>query len=81
VGIEEQNEENVEWNVWPNPVSEVLHISVVPGIRRVDVLDLSGRVQATSTGCEVNVSALPSGLYIIRVITNESITTKKVIKK
>lgn len=81
VGIEEPNTQTAEWNVWPNPVSDVLHISDGPEIRRVDVLDLSGRVQATSTGREVNVSALPAGLYILRVVTAEGVMAKKIIKQ
>ena len=81
VGIEEPNTLTAEWNVWPNPVSDVLHISDGPEIRRVDVLDLSGRVQATSTGREVNVSALPAGLYILRVVTAEGVMAKKIVKQ
>ena len=81
VGIEEPDSQTAEWNVWPNPVSDVLHISDGPEIRRVDVLDLSGRVQATSTGREVNVSALPAGLYILRVVTAEGVMAKKIVKQ
>ena len=81
VGIEEPDTQTAEWNVWPNPVSDVLHISDGPEIRRVDVLDLSGRVQATSTGREVNVSALPAGLYILRVVTAEGVMAKKIVKQ
>ena len=81
VGIEEPNAQTAEWNVWPNPVSNVLHISDGLDIRRVEVLDLSGRVQATSTGSEVNVSALSAGLYILRVISSEGIISKKIIKQ
>lgn len=81
VGIEEPDTQTAEWNVWPNPVSDVLHISDGPEIRRVDVLDLSGRVQTTSTGREVNVSALPAGLYILRVVTAEGVMAKKIVKQ
>ena len=81
VGVEEPDSQTAEWNVWPNPVSDVLHISDGPEIRRVDVLDLSGRVQATSTGREVNVSALPAGLYILRVVTAEGVMAKKIVKQ
>ena len=81
VGIEEPDTQPAEWNVWPNPVSDVLHISEGPEIRRVDVLDLSGRVQATSADGEVNVSALPAGLYILRVVTAEGVMVKKIIKQ
>ena len=81
VGIEEPDVPTAELNVWPNPVSNVLHLSDGPDIRRVEVLDLSGRVQSTSTSREVNVSALPAGLYLLRVVTVEGITTKKFIKQ
>ena len=81
VGIEEPDTQPAEWNVWPNPVSDVLHSPEGPEIRRVDVLDLSGRVQATSADGEVNVSALPAGLYILRVVTAEGVMVKKIIKQ
>ncbi len=81
VGIEEPDTQPAEWNVWPNPVSDVLHISEGPEIRLVDVLDLSGRVQATFADGEVNVSALPAGLYILRVVTAEGVMVKKIIKQ
>ena len=81
VGIEEPDTQPAEWNVWPNPVSDVLHIPEGPEIRRVDVLDLSGRVQATSADGEVNVSVLPPGLYILRVVTAEGVMVKKIIKQ
>ncbi len=80
VGIEEGDVVSTEWSVWPNPVNGILHISCPSGLRYSEVLDFSGRVWASTTGEEVDLSSLLPGLYILRVVTGSGMSTKKIIK-
>ena len=62
--------------VWPNPVSGRLHIEWPEEAGRVQVTvrDLLGRTllqQADFSGMELEVSALPAGMYILQLRTNE----------
>lgn len=57
--------------VWPNPVRDVVHVEGDGPLQSVTIYDLCGRVVmqvAGLSGCsaEVNVSALPSGVYFVR---------------
>lgn len=57
--------------VWPNPVRDVVRVEGEGPLQFVAVYDLYGRVIMQVTGladrlAEVNVSALPSGVYFLR---------------
>lgn len=57
--------------VWPNPVRDVVRVEGEGPLQFVAVYDLYGRVVMQVTGladrlAEVNVSALPSGVYFLR---------------
>jgi hypothetical protein len=51
---------------WPNPASDRLHFDV-RGPARIELFDVLGRRVLVSSGAEVDVSALPVGLYVYRV--------------
>ena len=62
--------------VWPNPVSGRLHIEwpEEAGMVQVTVRDLLGRTllqRGVFSGMELEVSALPAGMYILQLRTNE----------
>jgi hypothetical protein len=82
-----KNLELANVNIFPNPVDKMITISGnLVGIRNVEILNvqgkLVGRIQKMQRGNFINVSNLPSGVYILR-ITNSSneIVTKRFIKK
>jgi hypothetical protein len=57
--------------LWPNPVRDVVRVEGDGPLQFVAVYDLYGRVIMQVTGladrlAEVNVSALPSGVYFLR---------------
>ena len=74
--------------LYPNPVDGVLWLRADATLRgqvRVEVLDLSGRCVmehqlATGTG-PVDVSALPSGLYQVRMRSVDSALTGRFVKR
>ena len=70
---------------YPNPASHVLNISGSSKMQRVshiEILSLEGRVllqqKPTSETAQVNISALPQGMYLCKIInqSNKSQTIK-----
>ena len=72
------------FNMYPNPVSDVLNISSVNGqnVNEVTITDLTGKVISTQKDLSsINVSNLSSGTYLITITTPEGKSTSKFIKK
>ena len=78
--------------VHPNPTDNVLHVSVTDGeIARVEMFDAfgrnvsvetHGRASLPSPKTTVNTSALPSGVYVLRVTLRDGgVRTMKVVKR
>jgi len=67
--------------VWPNPVSDILHLSLTDGY--ASVYDLSGRLvlSAEILSGQINVASLKKGVYILRVQAGNDTFTAKLIKK
>jgi len=67
--------------LYPNPAKDQLIIQAGQQIRYVSIADLSGRVIFTEsvgdTMARMQVSGLQSGLYIISIHTEESVTVRK----
>ena len=73
-------------SVSPNPAADHTVISASAEISRVDLYSLSGKLTGAPSEIDgqtarVDLSALPSGLYIARVLTADGVRTVKVIKK
>lgn len=74
--------------VYPNPTSEILNLEFNRNYESINVTisDLSGKsVLATSTKIRselaLNISNLSKGIYVLKLIADESIYFEKVIKK
>jgi len=69
--------------VFPNPVNEKLTI-VCTKRSVIEVQNTEGqilkRIAAIDLYTTVDLSDLPGGIYIIKVITEDGITVKKIIK-
>jgi len=61
---------DITMSVYPNPASDKLSVKA-EGLRQVDILDIAGRVVATSTTNTVDLTGISNGSYIVRVVTNE----------
>lgn len=70
-------------NIYPNPVSDVLHIDGVKGT--YNLINIAGKeVKAGKLTSEKNAvitSELPAGLYLLKVTSGESVLTKRVVIK
>ena len=74
--VEEEN--NISF--YPNPTSS--EIIFTTNIEQIEVMDLTGkRLMIFNYEKQINIEALPSGIYYLRLINDKKITTKKVIKQ
>ncbi|MDR2621493.1 MAG: T9SS type A sorting domain-containing protein, partial [Dysgonamonadaceae bacterium] len=68
--------------VYPNPVKYDLHIQSEYPVERVEIIDWSGRIvvlRDTDAIQTVDVSALPAGMYFVRIYTGNTCVTEKVM--
>jgi hypothetical protein len=71
----------LEFSIYPNPVTDILTIKTQEKIQNVSIYDASGRViNAQLNNGQINVSALPKGIYIIKAVTDKAVYQQKVIK-
>ncbi|HRI78584.1 MAG TPA: PKD domain-containing protein [Cyclobacteriaceae bacterium] len=74
-----------EIKIYPNPTSDILQIESGSPVLATSILDAVGREirleaeQMDGIRYRLNVSAIPNGLYILKVITREKATLQKVI--
>ena len=74
--VEEEN--NISF--YPNPTSS--EIIFTTNIEQIEVMDLTGKkLMIFNHEKQINIEALPSGIYYLRLINDKKITTKKVIKQ
>lgn len=65
--------------VSPNPVSDRLQVTA-EGFRGMSVYDMSGRKVLYTDRPQADVSALPQGVYLLRIETEENVRSGKVMK-
>lgn len=67
--------------VYPNPTVDVVHIDS-KNLKSVSLYDMNGKKLLESNKTEMNVSKLPKGVYVLRIVTsNDQVVSKKIIKK
>jgi len=77
----------LSFEMYPNPVSDVLNIQLPTGTDKaeVGVYDYTGRLVSTKTvssnDSTLDVQNISKGIYIIRVATNSKIGVQRFIKK
>ncbi len=75
------NVENTNVTLFPNPVTSVLNIEA-QGIQEVSVIDVNGRTVMTEQNTNrIDMSNLANGVYFVRVITADGVSTQKIAKK
>ena len=82
-----QNEEFVanSFSVYPNPVNDILNIESTNNnvIQKIIVYDLMGKAILEQKGenTQLNLSNITSGLYLVKIITENESIVKKIVKK
>ncbi len=84
VGVEEPPE--VQLNVFPNPVRDLLNVQTEDRITLVSMFDIRGQllseieVSDTVNSMSIQVSDLPSGIYLLKVTTINGMHTERFVK-
>ena len=78
-------EENISFNIYPNPVNDKLYIETLTQTQTltVEICDIYGRQQSMVNGQQstvIDVTNLNSGVYFVKVVTSEGETVKRFIK-
>lgn len=79
--IEDVALQQVALRVYPNPATDRLMLATDIAVQRVQIFDMTGRMVMSSTGVDLDVSALPAGLYMLRAMGDTGVGGQKFIKK
>ncbi|MCR5589885.1 MAG: choice-of-anchor J domain-containing protein [Bacteroidales bacterium] len=79
-GIESaENDANVA--IYPNPVRNMLNVEG-ENVKNVEIIDVNGRVVLNSNRAgQIDMSELSDGVYMVRVMSENGVSTKKIVKK
>jgi hypothetical protein len=73
---------NVAFSIYPNPVTDRLSINCNEAVREISVMDISGRtVMTLSNTNSIDVSGLATGVYMLRVATENGVSVQKFVKE
>ena len=81
VGVD--NVPMVSLDVYPNPVNDVLNVSCSEVISSLEVLDMAGRTVVSMNGnnSSIDTKALSAGVYMLRVVTENGVSSQKFVKE
>ncbi|RLD47041.1 MAG: hypothetical protein DRI86_01495 [Bacteroidetes bacterium] len=72
--------------IYPNPTNGIVYINNVSAGSRIELLDLNSRVilfkdNIDGGSAEIYLSNLPASIYLIRITTDNTVNTYKLVKK
>lgn len=83
MGLEEN--EASALTLYPNPVQNILNVSYDKVIESADIIGMDGRVYSKQTfnakQIQLNISCLPSGAYVLRMKSGNTVEHRKFLKK
>jgi len=79
----QQLKEEPKWEIYPNPSSGGVTISNLTGeIQSIQVFDYAGKVQNVRiTGKVLHLAGLSAGIYIVRIIRDNKVEQRKLVKQ
>ena len=80
-GLEQSN---VSMSLFPNPTSDYLTVQLPSEPTTVQILTVTGQIVRQTAGegtVTLNVSGLPTGEYLLRAVSNNTVQTSKFIKQ
>ena len=83
----EQNQKEISFKTYPNPVSDMLFIEMEPGNNpmKLKIVDITGKVVREAQSMEqksyLDISELSAGIYVIQVQSESKVSSSKLIKR
>ena len=72
----------LRFNVYPNPVKDVVVIEAQNNIQQVSLMGINGVMledrKTNSNKVELNLEGYSKGIYIVRIVTEEGVATQKI---
>jgi hypothetical protein len=78
--IENLNPSTANLLVYPNPVSDKLHIQTASQIKNVEVTDIAGRIIYSGNTKTIDCSTFAKSVYFVRTLTDKGIIVLKFVK-
>ena len=68
--------------IYPNPFSETIKVDCASQIETIQIFNVEGRLvyNQSNPSRDLNLSAIPKGLYILRVISGAKLFLQKIVK-
>ena len=71
--------------VYPNPTNGGIHVKTTAPLKGVAIVDVYGSVRRSDDehkmAYDLDVTALPTGIYFLRMLQNNGVRTVKVVKE
>ena len=72
----------LKFNVYPNPTKDKVVIETQSNIQQVTLMGVNGVMledkKANSNKVELNLEGYSKGIYVVRIVTEDGVTTKKI---
>jgi hypothetical protein len=85
VGLSVEDNVIEGFSIYPNPVNDRLHLTALDNIDELSVYNLLGqevlRTQPKVLSTEVDMSNLPTGMYVVKVRVGEQLGTYRIVKE
>ncbi|WP_452597363.1 aryl-sulfate sulfotransferase [Pontimicrobium sp. MEBiC01747] len=73
---------NASTKLYPNPVENILNINSKNTIEKVEVYSIQGQLMATYLNqTSIDLNTIKPGIYLLKLYSNKSLITKKIIKQ
>ncbi|MEG0696370.1 M12 family metallo-peptidase [Algoriella sp.] len=84
LGINDIN--NLEFNIYPNPTTDLVNVSTKENIVGYQLYDFSGKLLTEKTKVDkkevkINLESYPKGIYLLNIKTDKRSYTQKITKK
>jgi hypothetical protein len=80
-----ENEKEIEFSIYPNPVHNQLNITSGVEMTEVEIFNQLGQVVYSevvkNTNFSINTLGFNSGIYFVRIITEQGTATEKIMVK
>ena len=73
--------ENSNFKIYPNPVVNTLKIHLEEGqtLKQIELFDTSGQLVLVSKKADVDLTDMPSGVYVVNVYSNTGMSSTKIL--